>query len=97
MLRLDYKKGGGKETLQNTVLCQPPSWEEDKEQTESEARGPQNTNFTLFGGLENRQEVVPPFWAQKCDFRKFAKPFFNRFQENPVVAFLWKRLCCKKG
>ena len=51
------------------------------------------------GGLENRQEVVPPFFPQKWGFSKSSKtPIFIAFPEKWVVAiFLEKKAMLQGG
>ena len=44
---------------------------------------PQKSNTRLLGGLENGQEVVPPFFPRKRDFSKSSKnPNFIAFPEK---------------
>ena len=61
-------------------------------------KNPKKSNTPKMGGLENGQEVVPPFFPQKWGFSKSSKtPIFIAFPEKWVVAiFFWKRLCYKE-
>ena len=54
-----------------------------------------NTIFTLFLGLKNGQELVPPFWAPNFHFFKSAEAaMLKHFQGKAGVANLFrKRLC----
>ena len=69
-----------------------------KKQKKQEKKTPKyNTHF--WGGLENGQEVVPPFFPQKVlFFSKILKnPIFIAFPEKWVATtFFPKRLCYKE-
>ena len=48
------------------------------------------------GGLQNGQEVVPPFFSKKTGFSKFSKtPIFIAFPEKWVATIFSKRLLQK--
>ena len=58
---------------------------------------PKKNNTHFLGGLENGQEVVPPFFPKKGIFQNPQKPNFIVFPEKWMAAtFFWKRLCYKE-
>ena len=61
-------------------------------------KGPKKSNTHFWGGLENGQEVVPPFFSKKSGFSKFSKtPIFIVFPEKMGGNhFFSKRLCYKE-
>ena len=65
----------------------------DAEETEKrrKKKGPKKKGYTQFlGGLENGQEVVPPFFFKKTGFSKFSKtPIFIAFPEKNGVATIF--------
>ena len=88
MLLLDCRKGGGKKAYKTRFFF---FWHPflEKRKREKRREGPEvkknTTIFTLFlGSLKNGQEVVPPFWAPKCQFFKSATKnnFFKHIQEK---------------
>ena len=100
MLLLEYKKGGGKNTLQNQVSFATPFLREGKGRKEERGQRSKKTS-PLFHrkvwGLKNGQEVVPPFWAPKFQFSKSAKTLFYRdFQEKLVVHNVWGKGYARK-
>ena len=49
----------------------------DAEETEKRRKKrPKKSNIHFLGGLENGQEVVPPFFSKKSGFSKFSKKLF---------------------
>ena len=50
------------------------------------------------GGLQNGQEVVPPFFSPKTGFSKFSKtPIFIAFPEKWVATIFFKKAMFQKG
>ena len=71
----------------------------DAEETEKEEKkGPQKSNTQFLGGLENGQEVVPPFLSKKSGFSKSSKTpiFYSVSRKNGWQPFFSKRLCYKE-
>ena len=69
-----------------------------KQKKEKRKKGPKKSNTQFLGGLENGQEVVPPFLSKKSGFSKSSKtPIFIVFPEKWVATiFVSKRLCYKE-
>ena len=70
---------------------------EKKEEKKRKAKKKSNTQF--LGGLQNGQEVVPPFFSKKSGFSKSSKnPIFIAFPEKNWVAtiFLQKGYVTKR-
>ena len=67
--------------------------EEQKKGRKIKAQKKGNTLF--WGGLENGDEVVPPFSSKNSGLSKFSKtPIFTAFPEKWVATiFFQKRLC----
>ena len=56
---------------------------EETEKTEKEKKANKKSNTHFLGGLENGQEVVPPFFSKKSGFSKSSKnPIFIVFPEK---------------
>ena len=95
MLVLDDKKGGCKKTIKQG--CFGHSLLERRKRVKRRERPEAKKHhyfYTVFGGLKNGKEVVPPFWAPKITFQNLLKPLFlMHFQEKLVVAIFRKRLC----
>ena len=54
-----------------------------KTEKEEEKKRPKKSNTQFLGGLENGQEVVPPFFSKKSGFSKSSKtPIFIVFPEK---------------
>ena len=63
-----------------------------KKQKHKKEKRPQKSNTHFGGGLENGQEVVPPFFSQKRDFSKSSKtPNFIVFPQKWVAATFFKK------
>ena len=56
-------------------------------------------SYTQFlGGLENGQEVVPPFFSKKLGFSKSSKnPIFIAFPEKWVATIFFKKAMLQRG
>ena len=69
-----------------------------KKQKRRRKKRPKKSNTHFLGGLENGQEVVPPFFLQKIGFSKSSKtPIFIAFPEKlGGNHFFSKRLCYKE-
>ena len=65
---------------------------------ETEKRRKKKSNTQKMGGLQNGQEVVPPFFPQNSGFSKSSKtPIFIAFPEKMGGRhFFSKRLCYKE-
>ena len=54
-----------------------------KQKKEEKKKGQKKSNTHFWGGLENGQEVVPPFFPKKSGFSKSSKtPIFIAFPEK---------------
>ena len=101
MMSLDALAGCAKKPYKNRVfwhtLLLDAEETEKKEKTKKKA---QKKGYTQkMGGLQNGQEVVPPFFSKKkTGFSKFSKtPIFIAFpEEMGGHHFFSKRLCYKK-
>ena len=62
----------------------------DAEETEKRRKKKQKSNTQKMEGLENGQEVVPPFFPKKWGFSKSSKtPIFIAFPENGWSPFFF--------
>ena len=71
----------------------------DAEESEKEEKkGQKKSNTPKMGGLENGQEVVPPFLSKKTGFSKSSKtPFLSRFPKNGWQPFFFKKAMLERG
>ena len=71
---------------------------EETEKRRTKKKGPPKKNTQKMGGLENGQEVVPPFSSKRTGFSKSSKtPIFIVFPEKMGGNhFFSKRLCYKE-
>ena len=68
-----------------------------KQKKEEKKEGPKKSNIHFLGGLENGQEVVPPFFPKNRVFQNSQKPYFIVFPEKMGGNhFFSKRLCYKE-
>ena len=69
-----------------------------KEEKQKKKKNQKKSNTQKMGGLENGQEVVPPFFPKKSGFLKSSKtPIFIAFPEKMGGRhFFLKRLCYKE-
>ena len=71
----------------------------DAEETEKRRKKKtQKSNTQFLGGLENGQEVVPPFFSKKSGFSKSSKkPIFIAFPEKWVATIFFKKAMLQRG
>ena len=63
-----------------------------KQEKEEKKKAPKKSNTQNMGGLENGQEVVPPFFSQKTGFSKSSKtPIFIAFPEKWVATIFFEK------
>ena len=69
-----------------------------KKQKKRRKKKPKKSNTHFLGGLENGQEVVPPFFSQKSGFSKSSKtPIFITFPEKWVATIFFKKATLQGG
>ena len=68
-------------------------------QKKEEKKEAQKSNTQFLGGLENGQEVVPPFFSKKSGFSKSSKnPIFIAFPEKMGGNhFFFKKAMLQRG
>ena len=72
-----------KKTYKNRVVLAHPVARFRRNRKKKKKKGPKKSNTQKMGGLENGQEVVPPFFSKKSGFSKSSKtPIFIAFPEK---------------
>ena len=76
-MSLDALEGCAKNPIKIVFLSTLLLDAEETAKKEGKKRRPKKSNIHFLGGLENGQEVVPPFFSKKSGFSKFSKtPIF---------------------
>ena len=85
MLALDALEGCAKKPYKNRVFLSTLllDAEETEKRRKTKKKNQKKRNTQKMGGLENGQEVVPPFLSKKTGFSKSSKtPIFIAFPEK---------------
>ena len=98
MLALDALEGCAKKPYKNSFFLSTLLLDAEETEKRRKKKKQKKSNTQKMGGLENGQEVVPPFLPQKSGFLKSSKtPIFIAFPEKVGGRhFFWKRLCYKE-
>ena len=98
MMSLDALEGCAKKTYKNRVFLSTLLLDADETEKRRKKKAKQKVTPIWGGGLENGQEVVPPFFSEKSGFSKSSKtPIFIAFPETlSGNHFFSKRLCYKE-
>ena len=99
MMSLDALEGCAKKPYKNRFFLTHPlaRCRRNRKKKKKKGKGPKKIYTQILGGLENGQEVVPPFFPQKSGFfQNPQNPIFIAFPEKWVATIFLKRLCYKE-
>ena len=97
-MSLDALEGCAKNPIKIGFFAHPLARCRRNRKKEEKKKAQKKSNTQKMGGLENGQEVVPPFFPKKTGFSKSSKtPIFIAFPEKMGGNhFFSKRLCYKE-
>ena len=76
MMALDALEGCAKKPYKNRFFWHTLLLDAEETEKRRKKKGPKKSNTQFLGGLENGQEVVPPFFSKKSGFSKSSKNLF---------------------